>query len=228
VGLTIVVGLGTVLREEGEEEAVEQLEEDFGVVNDLLESFGLPPHQEPYELEAHQIVSIDMYGYSALHHLRRVAAHLALGEELPPPGDAEAAQDPALQDYYQLFDENMLEGKAGAMRFQHLIIHSDAEGFYLPVEFDEVIVADPSLEVPGDVVGSSPRLLEECLELARALELPDDLDPESEEVWQAADGQGAGEGGPKWHRYGVESHTCLALIRACRASVETGAAVVFS
>jgi len=230
VGLSIFVGLGTTLREEGEGEEVERLEQQFEVVNDLLESFGLPPHREPYDLEAQRIVTFDMYGYSALHRLRRVAAHLALGEELPPPGDAEAADDPVLQDYYQLFDENMLEGKAGAMRFQHLIIHSDAEGFYLPVEFDEVIVADPSLEVPGDMVGSSPRLLEECLELARALELPDDLEPESEEVWRAADaeGGGGGEDGAKWQRYGVESHTCLALIKACRASVETGAALIFT
>ena len=226
MGLSVVVGLGTVLREEGEEEAAEQLEREFEVVNDLLESFGLPPHQEPYDLDAQKLVSLDMYGYSALHRLRRVAAHLALGEELPPPGDTEAAQDPALQDYYQLFDENMLEGKAGGMRFQHLIIHSDAEGFYLPVDFDEVIVADPSLEVPGDMIGSSHRLLEECLELARALELPDDLEPESEEVWQAADGEGGGD--RKWQRYGVESHTCLALTRACRASIETGAALVFT
>ncbi|HWS56745.1 MAG TPA: hypothetical protein VN228_21595 [Pyrinomonadaceae bacterium] len=228
MGLTIFVGLGAALRAEGDEEAVEQLEGEFEVVNDLLESFGLPPHQEPYELDAQNIVSLDLYGYSGLHQLRRVAAHLALGEELPPPGDAEAAQDPALQDYYRLFDDNMLEGKAGSMRFQHLIIHSDAEGFYLPAEFDEVLVAEPSLEVPGDTVGSSPRLLEECLELARALELPDGLDPESEEVLQAADGGGEGEAGAGWRRYGVESHTCLALIRACRASVETGAAVVFS
>ncbi|HEV3469338.1 MAG TPA: hypothetical protein VG148_08460 [Pyrinomonadaceae bacterium] len=226
MGLTISVGLGTVLREEGEEEAVERLEEEFEVVNDLLESFGLPPHREPYELEAQQTVSFDMYGYSALHRLRRLAAHLALGEELPPPGDEEAADDPALQDYYQLFDENMLEGKAGGMRFQHLIIHSDAEGFYLPIDFDEVIVADPSLGVPGDMVGSSHRLLEECLELARALELPDDLDPEGEEVGRALDAGGEGE--LRWQRYGVESHTCLALIAACRAAAETGAAVVFS
>jgi hypothetical protein len=228
VGLSIFVGLGAALREEGDEESLEQLEREFGVVNDLLESFGLPPHEEPYELDAGRAVSLDLYGYSGLHYLRRVAAHLALGGELPPPGGEEAAQDPALREYYQLFDENMLDGKAGAMRFQHLIIHSDAEGFYLPVDFEEVLVADPSLEVPGDNVGSSRRLLEECLELASALELPDGLDPESEEVWQAADNQGEGGGETKWRRYGVESHTCLALIKACRASIETGAAVVFS
>lgn len=226
MGLSVFVGLGTVLREEGEREALEQLGQQFEVVNELLESFALPPHREPYELEARQVVSVDLYGYSGLHHLRRVAAHLALGEELPPPGDEEAADDPALQDYYELFDARLSEGKAGGMRFQHLIIHGDAEGYYLPTEFDEVIHADPSLEVAGGMLGSAHRLLEECLELARALELPDELDVESDEVWEAAENQGEGEA--KWQRYGVESHTCLALIKACRASIATGAAVVFT
>ena len=226
MGLSISVGLGTEVREEGDDETLAYLEDQFEVINDLLESFGLSPHREPYELEASQVLSLDMFGYSGIHYLRRVAAHLALGEELPPPGDEEASADPVLADYYQLYDEHLAEGKAGAMRFQHLIIHSDAEGYYLPVEFDEVIHADPSLEIAGDMIGSAHRLLEECLELARALELPDDLDPESEEVCEAAENQG--EGGEGWRRYGVESHTCLALIRACRASVATGAAVVLT
>lgn len=226
MGLSISVGLGALLSEEGDEETLEYYERQFEVINELLESFGLPTHREPYDLRADQTLSLDLFGYSGLHYLRRIAAHLALEEELPPPGDEQSAEDPTLADYYQLFDEHLAEGKAAAMRFQHLIVHSDAEGFYLPVEFDEVIHADPSLGVAGDTVGSSQRLLAECLELARALELPDDLDPESDEVLDAAEGRG--EGGEKWRRYGVESHTCLALIRACRASVSTGAAVVFN
>lgn len=227
MGLSIVVGLGAEVREEDDQGTLEYLEQQFEVINELLESFGLPPHREPYELDAGQVVSFDMFGYSGLHYLRRVAAHLALDEELPPPGSEETtSDDPALKDYYQLFDESFAEGKAAGMRFQHLIVHSDAEGYYLPVEFDEVILADPALEVEGDMIGSSHRLLEECLELARALELPPDLDPESEEVWEAAENQGEGEA--KWQRYGVESHACLRLIRACQASIATGAAVVFT
>jgi hypothetical protein len=226
VGLSISVGLGAEVREEGDDETLAYLEDQFEVINDLLESFGLPPHREPYELEADQTLSLALFGYSGLHYLRRVAAHLALGEELPTPGDEEAAGDPVLSEYYQLFDEQLAEGKAAAMRFQHLIIHSDAEGYYLPLDFPEVIHADPSLEVAGDTIGSAPRLLAECMELAAALELPDDLDPEADEVWEAAESQGEAEA--KWQRYGIESHTCLALIRACRASVATGAAVVFN
>ena len=226
MGLSISVGLGAEVREDGDDETLAYLEDQFEVINDLLESFGLPAHREPYDLKADQTLALDMFGYSGLHYLRRVAAHLALGEELPPPGDEEAASDPVLAEYYRLYDEHLAEGKAAEMRFQHLIMHSDVEGFYLPADFPEVIHADPSLEVTGDLIGSAPRLLAECLELAAALELPADLDPESDEVWEAAESQGDGE--VKWQRYGIESHTCLALIRACRASVGTGAALVFN
>lgn len=226
MGLSISVGLGAEVRADGDDETLAYLEDQFEIINDLLESFGMSPHREPYELDPDRTLTLDMYGYSGLHYLRRVAAHLAFREELPPPGDEEAAADPVLAEYYQTFDEHLAEGKAAAMRFQHLIMHSDAEGYYLPLDFPEVIHADPSLEVSGDMLGSSPRLLAECLELAEALELPDDLDPESDEVWEAAESQGEGE--LKWQRYGIESHTCLALIRASRASVETGAAVVFN
>jgi hypothetical protein len=226
MGLTICVGVAAQFREQGSDYMLEYTERQFELVNGLLESFGLPAHREPADLDAEQAVCFDMYGYVGLHYLRRVAAHLALGEGPPPPGDEEAARDPVLQDYYKLFDENFAQGEAAGMRFQHLIFHSDDRGYYVPVDFPEVLVADPSLGIEGDAVGSSHRLLEECLELAGALGLPDDLDSESDEVLEAAENQGGG--GEGWRAYGVESYTCLVLIEACRASLATGAAVVFT
>jgi hypothetical protein len=167
-----------------------------------------------------------MYDYSGLHYLRRIAAHLALGRDVPPPGDDGAASDPVLKDYYRIFDASFTRGEASGMPYQHLIVHGDAEGYYLPVEFEDVIIPDPSLEIAGGTFGSSHGLLRECRELARLLELPGDLSVEDEAVWQAAETQGEGE--TKWERYGIESYTCLALIGACEASIETGAAVVFA
>ena len=120
----------------------------------------------------------------------------------------------------------MAAGKASGMSFQHLIIHSDAEGYYLPVEFEDVLIADPSLEIAGGMIGSSHALLKECWELALMLELPPNLSVEDEEVWEAADSQGEGEA--KWQRYGIESYTCLGLLQACEASIGTGAAIVFA
>ncbi|HEX8189816.1 MAG TPA: hypothetical protein VF586_15780 [Pyrinomonadaceae bacterium] len=225
MGLALCVGVPPEIRE-SDPEYVAYFEEQVEAINGVLESFGLPPHREPFDLEDERTFECEMIGYSGLHYLRRVAAHLALGRELPPPGDDGAASDPVLSDYYKIFDASFARGQATGMPFQHLIVHGDAEGYYLPVEFDDVIIPDASLEIAGGMLGSSRALLLECRELARALELPDGLSPDDDAVFEAAGSQGEGEA--KWERYGVESYTCLALIKACEASVETGAAVVFA
>ncbi|MFG3093927.1 hypothetical protein [Streptomyces sp. NPDC048202] len=107
--------------------------------------------------------------------------------------------------------------------FDHLVHHSDCEGYYVPIEFDHVIV---DKAVPGGYLGSSVRLLAETRRLAEALGLPEDLDPDSEEVFDAADAdEPTAEG---WQRYGVESYVCLQLLRAARLSVSTGAAIAFT
>jgi hypothetical protein len=225
LGLALCVGVPSEIRE-SDPEYVAYFEQQVEAINGVLESFGLPPHREPFDVEDERTFECEMIGYSGLHYLRRLAAHLALGKELPPPGDDGAASDPVLSDYYKIFDASFARGQATGMLFQHLLIHGDAEGYYLPVEFDDVILPDASLEIAGGMLGSSHALLRECRELAHALELPEDLSIYDERLELAATPQGEGEA--KWERYGVESYTCLALLRACEASVETGAAVVFA
>lgn len=223
MGLTICVGFPPELRE-SDPEYVEFFERQFETANEVLESFGLPVHKEPFDIEDERAFESPKYDYDRLYCLRRLAAHLALKGELPPPGDG--SDDPVLEDYNKIFDASFAQGSASGMRFQHLIIHSDGEGFYLPVEFDDVLIPDASLEISGGVIGSSHALLRECRELAGALEMPEGLS--FDEAWAAAHAEGEGEGEAAWERYGVESHICLGLIRACEASVETGAAVVFA
>jgi len=225
LGLALCVGVPSEIRD-SDPEYVAYLEQQVEAINGVLESFGLPPHREPFDVEDERTFECEMYGYSGLHYLRRLAAHLALGKELPPPGDDGAASDPVLSDYYRIFDASFARGQASGMPFQHLIVHGDAEGYYLPVEFDDVIIPDASLEIAGGMLGSSHALLRECRELARVLEIPEDFSAEDEALWDAAESQGEGEA--KWERYGIESYTCVALIKACEASVETSAAVVFA
>ena len=225
MGLALCVGVPSEIRE-SDAEYVAYFEEQIEAINGVLESFGLAPHGEPFDIEDERTFECEMIGYSGLHYLRRLAAHLALGKELPPPGDDGAASDPVLSDYYKIFDASFARGQATGMPFQHLIVHGDAEGYYLPVEFDDVIIPDASLEIAGGMLGSSHALLRECRELAQALELPEDLSLEDEALFQAVENQGEGEA--KWERYGIESYTCLGLIKACEASVDTGAAIVFA
>ncbi len=225
MGLTICVGFPPEVRE-SDPEYVEYFARQFEMANDVLESFGLPVHQEPFDIEDERTFEYTMHDYNRLYYLRRLAAHLALNGEMPPPGDDDAPDDPVLHDYGKIFDTSFGQGKASEMSFQHLIIHSDGEGFYLPVEFEDVLIPDASLELVGGIIGSSQALLRECRELAQALELPESLTVEDAEAWEAQSTQG--EGDAKWERYAVESLTCLALIRACEVSVETGAAIVFA
>lgn len=107
--------------------------------------------------------------------------------------------------------------------FDHLIHHSDAEGFYAPVDFAPVL---QDRTVVGALVGSAPQLLAECHELALALGIDPGADPESEDVYNAVDGNVEDPRG--WESYAVETYTCLQLIRAAQASLQTGAAVVFA
>ncbi len=230
MGLDITVGILADLRNR-DPEGFRYYKQIFTRLNKALKAENLPEHHEPIDLNGARPLSYQMYGYHGLHYLRRIAAHLWAGKGLPPPGDDQAVKDPLVGEYdFTLGRDSggvQLPGDSSrkVRKFDHLMFHSDCEGFYVPIKFEEVIFPDRSLDIPGDMVGSSYMLLEECKILAEALELPLELNPESEEVWEAPDNQGQGK--VKWKRYGVESFTCLRLYHACKTSINLGAAIVF-
>jgi hypothetical protein len=203
----------------------------FQAVAEALRQAGLPPHTEPDDVEPR---SYEMYSASALHYLRRVAAHLSAGRPLPPPGGRDAPVDPLLRAYHAADEALARRLEAGERprparvgEFDQLIRHPDSDGVYLPIDLDEVLVpATPALrEAVGERIGSAPRLLQECQRLAAALALPSGLDPDSPALWRAADHQGDGQG---WQRYGIEAFTCVRLLAAADHSLASGAAVVFT
>jgi len=51
----------------------------------------------------------------------------------------------------------------------HLLCHSDAEGFYVPIDFDKVIVDVNDRGLAGGMLGSTQRLLAELIEVAPAI-----------------------------------------------------------
>jgi hypothetical protein len=224
MGLGLEVGYLVVLLD-NDEEGAELFKSELERLNTFLVSNNLQPHSEPKECK---VFTCDMYGYSGLHYLRRIAAHLDLKSALPDPGNSDVATDPVMAEYYlgHQGEQNASFVKRAPNRtFDHLMLHSDAEGYYLPQDFELVLSPPESLSIAGGMVGSANRLLAECKRLAAALELPHDLDHESDEVWDASNSQG--QGVTKWQRYGIESYTCLRLIRACERSIEVGAAIVF-
>jgi hypothetical protein len=227
MGLDLEVGyLADML--ENDADGAAHFRDDLARLNQFLVAQGLPAHIEP---ESCPVFSSDMYGYSGLHYLRRIAAHLDLRGTLPPPGDEHASEDTVLLEYYRKAErpsgvlDRLLRRSARPGKFDHLILHGDAEGYYLPFDIPTVLFPPNRLKIAGGMVGSAVRLRDECRQLAEVLELPLDLDPETEEVWDAVESQG--EGTTRWQRYGVESYTCLQLHCACEHSLRHGAAIVF-
>ncbi len=176
MGLSLSVGILPDLIEY-DEDGAQHYRSEFAKLSRYLQSAGLAPHNEP---ETGPTYSGDMYGYGGLHCLRRLAAHLDLRGELPEPGDENASKDSVLDDYGRRADRGLtLFGRLvqSARHFDHLIVHSDAEGFYVPQDFAKVLIPCAELKIPGGMVGSSHRLLAETKALAEALGLPLDLDP---------------------------------------------------
>jgi hypothetical protein len=206
VGLALCVGLLRDLKA-NDVEGFETFSAYFNEVNSLLAANGLPVHVEPDETAPWDA---QMFGYSGLHYLRRIAAHIDSGLELPPPGDQDSSDDERLNAYFNAvtgagpgtFKKLFRRRVRFRREFDHLIVHSDAEGFYLPIDFPRVLFADEGHQIPGGMVGSTPRLLAECDRLARVLEIPSHITKDSEELWDAADSQG--EGKTTWQRYGVD------------------------
>ncbi|MFJ8113381.1 hypothetical protein [Streptomyces sp. NPDC096132] len=212
MGLNMVVG---VLSDAEDDDYTEMLRADFVAIAELLERAGAQQWTEPDLVEAED-TEFEMWGYSGLHAVRRLAVHLVANGRLPEPlHEAQrATDDPLLSKVYK----TLPGGPPGP--YDHLIHHSDCEGYYVPVDFTHVLV---DKNAPGGYLGSSVRLLAETRRLAEALGLPEDLDPHSEEVFEATDAEEpAGQG---WQRHGVESYVCLQLLRAAKLSIATGAAI---
>ena len=217
MGLSVFVGSSEIYRG------------GFASVNAALRAAGLPEHREASRGGRDLPLEIDMYGYSTIHHLRWVALHILRGRPIPHAERDDVMDDPLMTDYYEgegyaaeLSPAQRSPGHASPWGFRHLLLHSDAEGYYLPQPFDEVLIPAERLKVPGGMIGSSPRLRDECAALARHMALPLETDPEI-----AADLMAEGGGDEGWQRLASAAYACLQLHRAADVSVKYGAAIIF-
>jgi hypothetical protein len=126
----------------------------------------------------------------------------------PLPAGAKPADDQILQGEYR-------------RQASHLLTHSDAEGFYLPIDFKDVLF-DRGEGVPGEMIGSSNRLVEELVFVAPALgielhgsELSDQQAEEINSLLEARTG------------LFIEKIAWLSLFEAARLSIEHKTAIVF-
>ena len=232
MGLDISVGIYGWFDDEDQDDEDPDYDPTNGVrvelenVNALLEIAGLPLHHEPEDIAG---TGREWYGrigrWGAIHALRGFAAHIALTGEIPVEADDLSA--PHFAGPYQA--DVMTDGitlihpgrsKVGSW-FDHLILHADSEGFYVPVDFPDVLC-----NVPVGMLGSSYRLLEECDLLARYLDIPPDLpmedDPLSDAIGELKDAT------TTWQRFSWETWACQNLRQGARKSIAAGAALVFS
>jgi len=230
MGLALEVGILADLKGH-DAEGFDHHSEIFKRLNSFLASCGLAQHHEPDDCE---VWSGAMMGYSGLHDVRRIGAHLDSNGLLPAPSSREDRKDPCLEGYYAMAAGGQrgffrrLWGRASKYQrqFDHLIFHSDSEGYYLPTDFTEVLFPPEKLEIPGGMVGSAPRLLAELDRIAKALEIPETLTEGLEELWEAANSPPPD--GELWRRYGRESFGCLTLREGCRQAIASRAALVFT
>ena len=235
MGLALEVGILSDLKIH-DQEGYNEVKIKFQNCYSILERYGVPSNfQEPEDLHENEIWSCQMLGYSGLHYLRRLAAHLWDRQMDILPGEEKLIDDDQIVEKYynsyQFLEENprkfsIFKKKPApkVFSYEHLMVHSDAEGYYFPIDFKKVIV-DVDSNIPGGMLGSTIRLKKELEKLAIWLELDLLMDIDSDEILNAPQSQGKGD--HKWQKYGVESFSCIRLYRACEHSLQKKSAIVF-
>jgi hypothetical protein len=205
MGLAIGIGVLAYLIIH-DEEGAEWQRRSLAQINAVLARNGLPLHHEPERFTKRpRQRACSSFPYSMLHYLRRAFAHVR--EELPVLDDDElrSEHDSVIED-------------AASMLDSHLLCHGDAEGFYVPIDFDEPIFDD---DVLTGMLGSSQGLLRELIEVAPHIhiELVDGRPTPACE----AELREIEDGGPLWR----ERLVWYALFEAATLSIEHGTAIVF-
>ncbi|WP_225724595.1 MULTISPECIES: hypothetical protein [unclassified Nocardia] len=190
-------------------EGVEEYRADLDAINLLLAGEGLPRHDEP---RVHGPVKprghMDSFPYSYLHYLRRAYAHAYRNPDRPltPVADGKKPMDdPVVEMLEDLFES-------------HLICHSDAEGYYVPIDFEEVLADE---DLTGGMVGSSVALLRELIFVAPYLGI-ELQDGELTDATAAAVNET-----PVDHPLERERIVWLALFENARVSVANGTMITF-
>lgn len=241
MGLGITVGLLCDLTQ-NDPESAEVVRQQFAITAKEMATAGLDLHAEP---EVCEVWSADGYGYTGLHALREVAGlvwrkltvptdHILTGENTP---NAEALFEAAAAACSPAQRQSLFSRLMGAKKmtkpdlppFAHLLLHSDAEGFYVPVDFEQPLIPMPFPRGTETLwpLGSVQRLKAELDALGDALELPEELpDPDHVlEVWLEPSPDIPVEA--LWQAQPIAAHSLIILLQACDHSLRTGAAISF-
>jgi hypothetical protein len=161
--------------------------------------------------------------YAVFHHLWRYAAHLEINGKPPKEPGTHPKDDPV---YLQAI------GKPKT-RFDHLLRHSDDEGYYYPIDFEnlmEIKVEPPSGGLLKKLFGGNPEAAGAPVSFGSAIQLQKELleineflgVPIREEV--PSETYADGIHGDEW---GDEKWTWVVLYFMSKKAIEHGQIVVF-
>jgi hypothetical protein len=219
MGLAVNVGLLGYWLQQEDNEAAEEFRESMGQVNEVLAEKGLPQHQEPENIgivKRQGVSIISGFSYSCLYHLRRIYA-LTINDQdwipTPTPPGGSPADDDVIEE-----ETDMLES--------HLLCHSDCAGYYLPIDFIDIIVdIKEENRISGGILCSSYRLMEELVLIAPKLGIELQAGQLSdEEAKKVSAAQNPNSGDDFWN----EKTAWLCLFEAARLSIEYKTAICFS
>ncbi len=241
MGLEITVGLLCDLART-DPEAAKDLRMQFAAMGRAMQAAGLKPHVEPEDC---LVWSADTYGYNGLHALREVAG--LVWHDLPIPTDsiltgditphaealfhtaAAACAPERRQSMFARLLGDQKQTRPPLPPFAHLSLHSDAMGFYVPVDFAEPLIPMPPPSGTDDLwpLGSVQRLSAELDRLARALDLPE-VPPDPDDVLETwFESPPPRPATALWHAQPIATHTLIILRRACDHSLRTGSAIAY-
>lgn len=243
MGLTVEVGfLADVMANDPEE--AEFVFVDLERMDEALREKGLDQWDEPTTGE---VWSADLLGYAGLHALREVAGYVWKGREVPRGILLDGSQKELAGELAKEFFEHLsgkgnftLIGKAFRQIFKtkekpqlppfvHLNIHSDCDGYYVPVAFETPIVPKRVTQDSEHLwpLGSVMRLEVELNQLARHLDIPADLRHDDDQLLALFDAPVRTPIAALWTAQPIATHCLLVLREACAQSLRTGAAVHF-
>jgi hypothetical protein len=113
--------------------------------------------------------------------------------------------------------------------FAHLVMHSDAGGFYVPIGFDKSLfpAVMPDDTEPLWPLGPVQQLAEDLEQLARALKLPPDPPEPHDVLKQYLDDRNLSSDPQRWQAQPVATYTLPILRQTFAQSQKTGAAISF-
>jgi len=239
MGLGVVVGMLADLDRDDPDE-VEWVHAQLAAIGAVMTDAGLQPHRESEDCD---VWWAEGHGYSGLRALLEVAGHVWKGLPVPRDRQLTGHEGTPLADELRETAQPFLTAEPGSgpapaslangkrpPDFLHLVCHSTSLGHYVPTDFPlplfPTFLEDLEEEMP-DIwpLGSAQRLKAELAALAEALEIPDDLTSQDDEIREAIDDPDAG--GAPWMAQPIATYSLLILREACEASLKTGAAVCF-